>query len=320
MTLRWGILGAANIAPRIIEAIRAAGAGTVEAIASRSKERAETFALQHAIPRAFGSYQAMLDCKNIDLVYNPLPNSLHAAWTIRALEAGLPVLCEKPFTTRLRDAQRVAAVARKTKLPVAEAFMYRFHPLWDHVRAVIEGGAIGELTTITSRFTFLLDDPASISADPELGGGALMDVGCYCVDLARQLSGSEPREAVSLSAFGKLGDSFFGAMKMDNGVLAHVECSINSFERHGAELAGTRGVIEVAQPWFPGVREARYVLRTEKRHEEFAVPGGDGYQREVLDFVRAVREGCDPRWPVEDAVANVAALEMLTHAEPARGS
>jgi predicted dehydrogenase len=314
--VRWGILGAANIAPRIISAIRAANAGTVAAIGSRTLERAQSFAREQSIPHAYGSYEALLASKEIDVIYNPLPNSLHAEWSCRALEAGFPVLCEKPFTTTLADARRVARVARKMKLPVAEAFMYRFHPLWDHVRAVIEGGRIGALVSISSRFTFFNDDPASITASLELGGGPLMDVGCYSVDLSRQLAESEPRRATSIST----GETFFGAMYFDNGVLANLECSIAAFERHGAEIVGTHGSIEIASPWFPGLEEARFVLRTGDRLVELAVPGGDGYQLEVLDFARAVREGSEPRWPIEDAVANVAALEMLTNAGPARSS
>ncbi|MCK6551124.1 Gfo/Idh/MocA family oxidoreductase [Myxococcota bacterium] len=310
--LRWGILGTASIAPAIIRGIRAANAGVVAAVASRDATRAEAFATTHAIPRAFGSYDALLASGAVDVVYNPLPNTLHAPWTIAALRAGLPVLCEKPFAATLAEAREVAAVARETGLPVAEAFMYRFHPLYDRVRALIAAGELGALVTIRGHFTFALDDRSALPAQAALGGGALRDVGCYAVDLARQLSGAEPVRAIALARGRGVDDTLCGVLELASGVLAEVSCSIESFELHRAEVVGTKGAIVVDAPWFPGTERASFVLRRAGEPDVCVeTPGGDGYALEAADFARAVVTGTAPRWPVEDALANAAAVDAL---------
>ncbi|HEY3359091.1 MAG TPA: Gfo/Idh/MocA family oxidoreductase [Polyangia bacterium] len=315
--LRWGILGTASIAPAVIRAIRAAGCGTVAAVASRDLGRARAFAVAHAIPVALGDYAALLEPGVVDVVYNPLPNSLHAAWTIRALEAGRPVLCEKPFTVDAAEARAVAAVARRVGLPVAEAFMYRFHPLYDRLAAVLATGRIGPLVTLTSQFTFWLDDRAALPAVAGLGGGALLDVGCYCVDVARRLAGAEPRRVLAAAReapggpAGAVDDTLVGTLELAGGVLASFECGIASFERHRLELAGTRGAITVASPWFPGAERGTFVVRDAAGDEVVTTPGADGYELEVRDFARACTTGAPPRWPVADAVANMVALDAL---------
>lgn len=310
--LRWGLLGTANISPAIISAIRASGSGVVAAVASREPERARAFADRHAIPLSFGPYRELLESGAVDVIYNPLPNSLHAPWTIRALQSGLPVLCEKPLAPTLAAAREVAFAARQSGLPVAEAFMYRFHPLWARVLEVIDAGDLGELVSISARFTFALDDRSGIVAQSALGGGALLDVGCYAVELARRLGRSEPVRATALSRGRGIDDTLHGVLQLESGVLAHVECSIESFERHHAELVGTKGAVVIDAPWFPGRESGRFLLRR-AGHENVIIEtaGGDGYELEVADFARAVIEGTDPRWPVEDAVRNAAAIEAL---------
>jgi xylose dehydrogenase (NAD/NADP) len=308
--LRWGILGTASIAPALIRAIRASGCGTVAAVASRDPTRARAFAAEHGVPLACG-YDELLAPGTVDVVYNPLPNHLHATWSIRCLEAGLPVLCEKPFTLDAAEARTVAAVARRTGLPVAEAFMYRFHPLYDRLREVIDSGVIGEVATLRSCFTFFLDDRSALPAQAALGGGALMDVGCYGVELARRVARREPVRAHAAAHRTQVDETLIGVLEFPGGLLASVECSIASFERHQAEIAGTRGAIVIESPWFPGVERAALRLRVEGREEVIATPGGDGYVLEVQDFARACATGAAPRWPVADAVANMAALDAL---------
>ena len=309
--LRWGVLGTAGIAESFVRGVRMGDAGTIHAVASRDLSRARAWAERFAVPLAFGSYDELLGSGAVDLVYNPLPNSLHAEWTVRALEAGLPVLCEKPLTVNAAEAREVAAASARTGLAVAEAFMYRFHPVYDRVLETIASGAIGELVSISAQFTFFLDDRAQIAASAKLGGGSLRDVGCYAVNLARRIAGREPVRAMAMTRGTEVDDTLVGLLEFPGGILAQVECGIESHERHRAEIAGTAGSILLARPWFPGLDEGRFLLCRGEREEEVVSPGGDGYHLEAMDFVRAVQTRTPPRWPVADAVANMAAIDAL---------
>jgi len=309
--LRWGILGTAAITPAVIEGIRRSSNGVVSAVASRQAVRAKTWGDTHGIPHTFGSYEALLTSGTADVIYIPLPNSLHAEWTIRTLEARLPVFCEKPFTANAAEARQVAAASRRTGLPVAEAFMYRFHPLYDAVRKTIADGAIGRLTCIQSTFTFLLDDRTQIPASAEMAGGSLMDVGCYPVNLARLITGQEPLSVAAFQHASEVDDTLVGVMRFPDNTLAEVECSIESDERARAEIVGTQGSIVIESPWHPGDEQARFILRHNGRDETIVTPGANRYQLEVEDFVDAVVTGRPPRWPVEDAIANMAVIDAL---------
>jgi predicted dehydrogenase len=309
--LRWGVLGTAGIAEAFVRGVRKGAAGTVAAVAGRDLARAEGWATRHGVPQAFGSYDEMLRSGAVDLVYNPLPNSLHAQWTIRALDAGLPVLCEKPLTTNAAEAVAVAEAARRAGLPVAEAFMYRFHPLYDRVLRTIRAGAIGEVTMVHARFTFRLDDFGEHPASAEFAGGALRDVGCYGVDLARLVTGNEPTRAFAIRRGTEVDLSLAGMLEFPGGVLAQVECSVESEEHHGAEILGTGGSIVIASPWHPGEERASFVLRRGGVEETIGTPGGDGYHLEAEDFARARRAKTPPRWGIDHAVAGIKALDAL---------
>jgi len=193
--IRWGILSTANIAVKrfIPGAVRSRN-GVVAAIASRDLHRARDVAESLAIPRAYGSYQELLDDPEVDAIYNALPNSLHAEWTIKAAAAGKPILCEKPLALDADQAHRMIDGCRSHGVLLMEAFMYRFHPQHARVIELIESGAIGELRFVRTAFTFMLEPfPAdNVRLSSELGGGALMDVGCYCVNASRMLFGEEP--------------------------------------------------------------------------------------------------------------------------------
>lgn len=309
--LRWGILGTAAIVPAVMEGIRRTTSSVVSAVASRKASRAETWAREHDVPHAFGSYETLLRSGLVDIIYNPLPNSLHAEWTIRALEAGLPVLCEKPLSVTAAEARQVAAVSRKTGMLAVEAFMYRFHPMYDVLLNTIHDGAIGDLVCIQSTFTWYLEDRTQIVASAELAGGALMDVGCYPVNLARLVAGEEPDTAAAFQHGGAVDDTLAGVLRFPSGVLAYVECSIEGYERARAEIVGTRGSIVVESPWHPGDEQARFILRRDGREETIATPGANRYQLEVEDFVEAVLTDRTPRWTVDDAIANMAAIDAL---------
>jgi len=310
--LRWGILGTATIAETVVPAIGRSGSSEVGAVASRDYVRARSWADGIGIPVAHGSYQEMLDSGDIDVVYNPLPNALHAPWTIRALEAGYPVLCEKPFALNAAEAKGVSEVSRRTGLPVAEAFMYRFHPLFEKVLHLLDGGAIGSLVSINSYFSFFEDDRSGIVASAKLGGGALMDVGCYCVNFSRMISRAEPIRVSAMQVGDHVDDALVGQMKFSNGVLAQFETSIASAERHGAQLCGTSGTIEIPDPWIPGVHETRILIRRWGQPDEvIPIPGADTYCLEIEDFAAALSTDHDPRWSIDDAVANMTVMDAL---------
>ncbi|MCC6490041.1 MAG: Gfo/Idh/MocA family oxidoreductase [Candidatus Hydrogenedentes bacterium] len=309
--LRWGILGTASIVPALISGIRQSSNGVVTAVASRDGARASEFAAKHDIANAYASYGDLIASGTVDAVYNPLPNSLHAEWTIHCLQAGLPVLCEKPFTATLQEAREVLAVSKDTGLPVTEAFMYRYHPLYDKVTELLLQGAIGSIVMMHSAFTFFLQNRAENPASAELAGGSLMDVGCYCVNLARLLTDSEPEGAMAFERRTSVDDSLVGTLLFPERVLAQVECSIEAYERGRAEIVGTQGSLVLERPWFPGEIRGEIILRRDQREERIETAGGNGYRLEAEDFADAVLQGRPPRWTAFDAVANVAAVEAL---------
>ena len=312
--LRWGVLGTAGIARTAIAGLRAAGAGRVEAVASRDAAKGRAWADELGIPLSFGAYDDLLHSGEVDLVYNPLPNTLHAEWTVKALEAGLPVLCEKPLALHASEGRSIADAARRAGLPVAEAFMYRFHPVFEAVRAAIARGVIGRPSTMRSAFTFLVDDDAATPASQGLGGGSLRDVGCYCVSLSRLLVGAEPIRATAVERRDHVDWTMLGILEFPGDFLAQFECSIENHERHEAEITGTEGTIRFPDPWFPGTESACWQLVQGERQQAFEVPGADPYGLEALDFARAVATGTPPRWPISDAVAGLAAMDALFEA------
>jgi len=309
--LRWGILSTAHIGRALVRGIGQSDGSCVQAVASREWTRAGEWAKEHGIPRAFGAYDELLASDEIDAVYNPLPNSLHAEWTLKAIEAGIPVLCEKPLTVDAAEARKVVAAAQRAGVLLAEAFMYRFHPMYDQIMDLIGSGAIGDVVAIRSAFTFRLTDRSNIRCSGELAGGALMDVGCYCVNLARRIAGCEPRRAQAIERRTTVDDTLMGTLEFPNGVLAQFECSIENAGRSGAEIAGTEGLILIPKPWFPGEDQAEFTLRRGDEEETITTPGANTYRLEVEDFARALRNHDSPRWPADDAVANMAVIDAL---------
>ena len=201
--IRWGILSTARIGRRVIPAIQASPQGEVAAVASRSLERAQAWSARHGIPRAYGSYEALIADSEIDAIYNPLPNSMHAEWSVKCAQAGKPTLSEKPFASDAPEAQTIVDAFDKRGVLLAEAFMYRFHPQHAKVREILSAGGIGKLQIINSSFTFPVADEANIRLSKALAGGALMDVGCYCVNLMRFMTGEEPVSATASAQFGE---------------------------------------------------------------------------------------------------------------------
>ena len=316
--VRWGVLGAADIAQRVIPAIRKSRGAVATAIASRSAERSRDWAGRYGIPHAYGSYAELLASGTVDAVYVPLPNSLHADWTVRALDAGLAVLCEKPLAPTLAAAEAIAAASARSGRPVAEGYMYRFHPQWAIVRDLLESGAVGAPSTLDAVFTFRLDEPDSIVASAELAGGALLDVGCYAVHLARWWAGCEPTRVSAFARYeGGVDRTMLGLLEFPNGRLARFETSIADDERHGVAISGTHGTVVLDQPWIPLQGAGTIaVVRDGTPVETLCAdvdlgPDTDTYQLQIEHFTKVVA-GAEPlRWPLADAVANTAALEAL---------
>jgi len=319
-TFKWGILGASNIARSFIRGVRRTpGAGEIAAVASRSPEKARSYAEELDIPASFGSYADLLDPSQVDAIYNPLPNSLHADWTIRCLAAGLPVLCEKPFTVNAAEAEDVARASERAGLPVAEAFMYRFHPQYEVLWKLLADGAVGDLVSMHSVFTHVLDDPGIVQADPALGGGVLMDLGAYCINVSRLVACEEPQWVSGTANRSAIDDSFWGTLNFPGGLVATFEASFEAYDRERVEITGTEGSIVLDRPWVGRFDREELLLHRHGGVEAVPTSGGDPYGLEALDFANVVRNRGQPLYGVDDAVANMRVIDALYESEAENG-
>ena len=310
--LRWGILGAARINKALVPPLQASERNELLAIASRRLEKAEAEARQWGIPRSFGSYEALLADPGIDVVYVPLPNALHAEWTIRSARAGKHVLCEKPLALSLEEADRIAAAAREAKVVVTEAFMYRHHPQTTKVRELVAGGAVGTPRLVRGAFTFNLTREQDVRFDPH-GGGSLWDVGCYPVSFTRFVLGEEPAEAFGWQVTGPTGidETFSGQLRFPSGCLASFDCGFRAPFRTSIEVVGSEGVLSVPHPFKPGPSEEVVLSRGGGPAESIEIAGQELYGGEVEDLADAVLLGRPPRVSLADSRANTAALLAL---------
>lgn len=309
--LRWGLLSTARINRRLIPAIRAASQADLVAVASRDRARAETFAAEWDIPRAHGSYEALLGDPEIDVVYVSLPNSLHAEWTVRAAQAGKHVLCEKPMALSLDECDRVMAAAESAGVVVAEATMYLYHPLLHKVGKLVKEGAVGQVTLVRGAFSFFLDRLDNVRWRPELGGGSLWDIGSYPVSFIRFIVG-DPVEVFgwqTLSASG-VDATFAGLLRYENGVLGVFDCGFRQQFRVRAEISGTAGTLIVQRP-YPITAESRILLQQGFEEKEITLPEVDPYQCEVEALQAAILEGTPLPVPLFSSRSNVATLAAL---------
>lgn len=317
--IRWGVLGAANIAVRtVIPSIQRSTSGTVVAIASRSSEKARQVADSLHIPRAYGSYQALLDDPDIDAVYNPLPNHLHVPWTARAMEAGKHVLCEKPLALSAAEARTLLAVQDRTGMLVGEAFMVRSHPQWHHVRELVSSGRIGALRLISGHFSYYRVDPNDVRSRPEWGGGALMDIGCYPITMSRWLFGAEPEAVIAQYELDPvLGvDRLGSALMRFAGGQAHFAFSGQLVPHQSLQIFGTTGRISVAVP-FSAPLDQPTILRIDDGRELGAlgetieIAAADQYRLQADDFAAAVRGERALPVTLADAIANMAVIDAM---------
>jgi predicted dehydrogenase len=313
--LRWGVLSTANIGRAAVNpAIQASRNGTLLAVASREPARARAFAAKWGIPRHHGSYEALLEDTEIDAIYVPLPNHLHAPWTIRAAERGKHVLCEKPLALSAAECREMERAAAANGMKLMEAFMYRFHPRTERAVELVRGGALGAVRAIRSVFTFRLTRTDDVRLDPAMGGGALMDVGCYCVNVSRTLAGSEPVEVQAWATWGLSGVDveLAGALRFETGLVAHFDCALTLERRELFEVAGTDASITVEAAFRPGeggVAIVEHRARGELvRHE---VAGADEYRLMVEHFADCVLHDRPLRYAAAEAAGNMAVLEAL---------
>ncbi|MFW6303714.1 MAG: Gfo/Idh/MocA family protein [Candidatus Sumerlaeota bacterium] len=313
--LRWGIICTAGIAvDRLIPAMQASSNGEVVAIGSRKLEKAQDAAHKLGIHKAYGSYQEVLDDAEVDAVYNPLPVSMHAEWSIKAMEAGKPVLCEKPLTVRREEALLMEQAAQENDVRLAEALMYRYHPLTRKVLEMIRDGAIGELRVLESEFNVDIKD-GDIRLRRETGGGAVLDLGVYCISILRHMAGEEPD---AIHAVGSLNDeqvdiSTSAALHFPSGVVGHMACCLRSAFNCCYSATGTGGRILVdhgAMVAWPGEAfKIKYWHGDE--YEEIETPEADPYQLLVEDFADAVLNNRQPRFAFEDTLANLEVSDKI---------
>ena len=311
-SLRWGLLSTARINNALIPAIRGAGGNQLEAVASRSQETAEAYAREWNIPRTFGSYETLLSDPDIDVVYNPLPNHLHAEWSIKALQAGKHVLCEKPLALDVSEVVRMQAAARQYGRVLAEAFMYRHHPQTMKAKELVESGRLGALRTLHGSFSFPLTREDDYRWDASMGGGSLWDVGCYPINFMRYLVGEEPLEVFGWQVLGKGGcdETFIGQMRFPGDILAQFDCSFQAPFRTGLEIVGSEAVLTIPHPFKPG-KKGELLLEQNERVENIHTPSQDLYRGEVEDIHAAILLGKPARVSLQDSQGNIAAIQAL---------
>lgn len=294
--LGWGLLSTARINRAILGDMPASKRGQVVAVGSRDAARAEAYAKEKGIPRWHGSYEALLADPDVHIIYNPLPNHLHAEWTIKALEAGKHVLCEKPFALTLAEVDAMYAAAQKAGRALAEAFMYRHHPKTLKTKELVESGALGEVRFMRASFSFALDRPDDGRWDPTMGGGALWDVGCYPVSLARYLFGAPERvEGWQRLAPSGVDGTFTGTLYFANQRVAQFDCSFQMPYRTQAEIVGAEGLLTLTRPFQPDFPEAKLLLQRGDNVEEIVLDNPGRYWAEIEDMHDAVLNGTPPR-------------------------
>ncbi len=323
--IRWGILSTADIAEgQVIPAIKESSNGEVIAVGSRNQDRARAYAERNNIPKAYGSYEELIADPNVDAIYNPLPNGMHGEWSIRCAEGGKPVLVEKPFANNAIEAQQMVDVFKQRNLPLAEAFMYRFHPQTQRVKQMVDSGAVGKVHIIDASFSFAMEGDDNIRLQADLAGGALMDVGCYCVSVIRFMLGEEPDQARMFGDFGKrshVDERMVGLLSFPSGVLAHFDCSMRTNFTQTYRIRGTHGTIAVEKAYVPYrpdpavdtfIQYWKGTPGVEKhQYEEIKIEPVNQYVLMVEDFAGAIINKRPLRFPVEDSIAQMRAIDML---------
>lgn len=310
--LRWGLLSTANINRALIPAIRGSKRNKLLAVASRSQEQADVYSSEWGIPRAWGTYEGLLADPEIDVIYNPLPNHMHAEWSIKAMQAGKHVLCEKPLARSVGEVDEMAAAAQETGMVLAEAFMYRHHPQTLKARELVENGTLGELRTLRGSFSFPLTREDDIRWEADMGGGSLWDVGCYPVNYIRYLVGAEPLEVFGWHVLDKRGcdETFTGQLRFPGEILAQIDSGFRSPLRIEIEVVGSQGRLSIPHPFKPGRQGSLHLIVGEEK-KIIRVPGQRLYSGEVEDMADAVLLGRPTRVSLGDSRGNTRVIQAL---------
>jgi predicted dehydrogenase len=314
--IRWGVISTANIGlHEVLPAMQKGQYSQVTAIASRSLEKAQAAAQQLGIQKAYGSYEELLADPSIEAIYNPLPNHLHVPWSIQALEAGKHVLCEKPLGLDAADAMRLLEAARRhPNLKVMEAFMYRHHPQWKLAQQIVTSGELGEVRSIHSIFNYFLDDPENVRNMADIGGGGLLDVGCYAVSLSRLVFAGEPRRAfaaLDLDPRFKTDRIASGIMEFKQGI-ATFTCATQLSDFQQVNIMGTQGRLEIEMPFNPPIdRPARVFVYTSSGRQTNELEVCDQFTIQGDLLSKAILDDTPVPTPLEDAIANMAAIDAL---------
>jgi predicted dehydrogenase len=310
--LRWGLLSTAHINRSVIPPLRMSPRNQLVAVASRDQARADEYARKWDIPRTFGSYEAMLADPEIDVVYNPLPNSMHAEWTIKAAQAGKHVLCEKPLAVTVDEVDAMREAAAKAGVYLTEAFMYRHHPQTLKVKELVTSGAIGKLQLIRGAFTFNIAREDDIRLNKALSGGSIWDVGCYPISYARFIAGAEPAEVFGWQVTSQSGvdETFTGQMRFADNVYAQFDSGFRAPFRTHIEIVGSTATLQIPRPFKPDA--TGQILLT--RGDEVETLNSDKeelYLGEVEDIADAILLGKTPRISLDDSRANVQTIVAL---------
>jgi predicted dehydrogenase len=314
--VRWGVLSTANIGvKKVLPAMQQGEYCQVEAIASRDLVKAQEAAERLGIPKAYGSYEALLADPELEAIYNPLPNHLHVPWSIKALQAGKHVLCEKPIGLSSDEGRALLAVAREyPELKVMEAFMYRHHPQWRRAKKIVDEGGIGELRSIQSFFSYHNVDPDNIRNKATIGGGGMMDIGCYCISLSRFIFDAEPQRVVGIVEF----DPVFQTDRLASGILdfdrgtSTFTCSTQLTPYQRVNIFGLEGRVEIEIPFnAPPDRPCKMWHQRGEEIEEIVLGICDQYTIQGNLFSQAILEDSKVPTPLEDAVANMEVIEAL---------
>jgi predicted dehydrogenase len=308
--VKWGILSTADINRKVIPGAHASPKLELTAVASRTQERADAYAAEWEIPRAYGTYEAMLADPDIDAVYISLPNTMHTEWSIKAVEAGKHVLCEKPFTRHPDEVTQAWDAADKAGRLLSEAFMYRHNPQTKKAKELVDGGAIGELRLIRSTFSYGLYDESNIRLRTDVEGGALMDVGCYNVSWSRLIAG-EPERVWGEAWYGPSGTDwvFTGTMRFANDVIALFDCGTALTNRDEVEIVGSEGSLFLDDPYH--CNRPVIEVRRESGTERVELEREDSYRLELENVSDAIRGEAELLLGREDAMGQARALERL---------
>jgi predicted dehydrogenase len=305
--IRWGILSTARIARKVLDGARVAENAEIVAVGSRDVARAQAYANENGIARAHGSYEALLADDEVDAVYIPLPNSMHVEWSVKALEAGKHVLCEKPLSRDPAQVEAAFDAAERAGRLLMEGFMWRFHPQTDEL--VRLAGTIGELRVVRASFGFNLPVSANVRWQPGLEGGALMDVGCYCVSAMRLLCGEPERVLGEQVVENGVDGRFTGVLRFSGDVLGVFDCGMDVHRRNSIEVVGSDGTLFVPSPW--QLPADLIVVSRDGEPEEIRPPAFDPYGLELEEFGRAIEGGPPPRLGRADALGQARAIDAL---------